>query len=116
MGARKFHRPRSRAQRGDQMRMLFVAVRESAYGTKRTWRDVAYLSAFGAKRTCTIVWRWPPRPRLPSRPGEFHPEPLTEPDLSLSTYPARAIARRLPPSAARSPTTTNGAHGARGAF
>src|SRR5215831_10183164 len=31
-------------------------------------------------------------------PGNFHPEPLTEPDLSLSTYPARAIARRLPPS------------------
>ena len=29
---------------------------------------------------------------LPSRPGEFHPEPLTEPDLSLSTYPARATA------------------------
>src|SRR5450631_3813419 len=27
----------------------------------------------------------------PSRPGEFHPEPLIEPDLSLSTYPARAI-------------------------
>ena len=22
----------------------------------------------------------------PSRPGEFHPEPLTEPDVSLSTY------------------------------
>src|SRR5262245_36421343 len=22
---------------------------------------------------------------LPSRPGEFHPEPLTDPDLSLST-------------------------------
>jgi len=35
---------------------------------------------------------------LPSRPGEFHPEPLTEPDVSLSTYPARATARRLPPS------------------
>jgi hypothetical protein len=30
------------------------------------------------------------RTHLPSRPGEFHPEPLTEPDLSLSTYPARA--------------------------
>src|SRR3984893_5921587 len=27
---------------------------------------------------------------LPSRPGECHPEPLTEPDVSLSTYPARA--------------------------
>jgi len=26
----------------------------------------------------------------PSRPGEFHPEALTEPDVSLSTYPARA--------------------------
>jgi len=35
----------------------------------------------------------------PSRPGEFHPEPLTDPDLTLSRHPARAIARRLPPSA-----------------
>src|ERR1700730_18155247 len=37
--------------------------------------------------------------RLPSRPGEFHPESLTEPDLILSHHPARAITRRLPPSA-----------------
>src|SRR6266480_2774003 len=36
--------------------------------------------------------------RLPSRPGEFHPEPLTDPDLTLSRHPARAVARRLPPS------------------
>jgi len=35
---------------------------------------------------------------LPSRPEEFHPEPLTDPDLTLSRHPARAIARRLPPS------------------
>src|SRR3989475_12945694 len=35
---------------------------------------------------------------MPSRPGEFHPEPLTDPDLTLSRQPARAIARRLPPS------------------
>jgi hypothetical protein len=35
---------------------------------------------------------------LPSRPGEFHPEPLTDPDLTLSRHPARATARRLPPS------------------
>src|SRR3984893_5471807 len=34
----------------------------------------------------------------PSRPGEFHPEPLTEPDLTLSRHPARATERRLPPS------------------
>src|SRR5208282_3857684 len=26
----------------------------------------------------------------PSRPGEFHPEPLTDPDLTLSRHPARA--------------------------
>jgi hypothetical protein len=32
-----------------------------------------------------------PKRRLPRRPGEFHPEPLTEPDLSLSTYPARGM-------------------------
>ena len=37
--------------------------------------------------------------RLPSRPGEFHPEPLTDPDLNLSIHPARVTARRLPPSA-----------------
>src|SRR6516162_5216736 len=35
---------------------------------------------------------------LPSRPGEFHPEPLTDPDLTLSRHPARATARRLPPA------------------
>src|SRR5262249_34786068 len=35
---------------------------------------------------------------LPSRPGELHPEPLTEPDLTLSHHPARATAQgcRLP--------------------
>src|SRR4051812_3017570 len=27
---------------------------------------------------------------MPSRPGDFHPEPLTEPDVSLATHPARA--------------------------
>src|SRR5712671_1797286 len=36
---------------------------------------------------------------LPSRPGEYHPEPLTDPDLNLSIHPARVIARRPPPSA-----------------
>src|SRR5271166_4069007 len=35
---------------------------------------------------------------VPSRPGEFHPEPLTDPDMNLSIHPARAIHRRLPPS------------------
>ena len=35
---------------------------------------------------------------MPSRPGEFHPEPLTNPDVARSRHPARATARRLPPS------------------
>jgi hypothetical protein len=30
--------------------------------------------------------------RLPSRRGEFHPEPLTDPDVTLSRHPARALA------------------------
>jgi hypothetical protein len=42
--------------------------------------------------------------RPPSRPGELHPEPLTGPDVSLSTYPARATFEgcRLPPRPAGS--------------
>jgi len=35
--------------------------------------------------------------RPPSRPGEFRPEPLTEPDVNLSIHPARATPERLPP-------------------
>ena len=31
-------------------------------------------------------------------PGAFHPEPLTDPDMNVSIHPARAIARKLPPS------------------
>jgi hypothetical protein len=38
------------------------------------------------------------RSSRPSRPGAFHPEPLTEPDVNLSIHPARATHRRRPPS------------------
>jgi hypothetical protein len=41
------------------------------------------------------------RQGLPSRPGEFHPEPLTVPDLILSHHPARAIAQSLSASTER---------------
>ena len=44
-------------------------------------------------RNATRRWR-----KWPSRPGEFHPKPLTDPDLNLSIHPARVTARRLPPS------------------
>src|ERR1700731_706766 len=36
---------------------------------------------------------------MPSRPGEFHPEPVTDPYVNLSIHTARVIVRRLPPSA-----------------
>src|SRR5689334_22852682 len=36
--------------------------------------------------------------QLPSRPGEFHPQSLTDPDVRLSPHPARASAGKLPPS------------------
>jgi hypothetical protein len=35
----------------------------------------------------------------PSGPGEFHPRPLTDPDVTVSGHPARATHRRLPPAA-----------------
>jgi hypothetical protein len=35
---------------------------------------------------------------LPGPPGEFRPEPPTDPDVNLSIHPARATQRRLPPS------------------
>jgi hypothetical protein len=35
--------------------------------------------------------------RSPSSPGEFHPEALTEPCLTVSGHKARAIHGELPP-------------------
>ena len=45
----------------------------------------------GVRRGHFVPW--------PSRPGELHPGPLTDPDMNLSIHPARATLRRLPPSA-----------------
>jgi hypothetical protein len=58
--------------------------------------DVRMWSAYASR--LSLVADIPEQRPWPSRPGEFHPEPLTEPDLTLSRHPARAIARRLPPS------------------
>ncbi len=48
------------------------------------------MSAVGGK--ADVARWWLELPFLPSRPGEFHPEPLTEPDVILSHHPAHAIA------------------------
>src|SRR5215467_6102569 len=45
---------------------------------------------------------------MPGRPGEFHPESPTDPDVNLSTHPARATpkeAYRLPPRRGGPPVT-----------
>jgi hypothetical protein len=65
-------------------------------GTKRRKTMSAPTSASGGESG--NVTDGPNSTLVPSRPREFHPEPLTEPDLILSHHPARAIARRLPPS------------------
>src|SRR6266550_9286461 len=52
------------------------------------------------RRSCTVMqYRVSGSILWPSRPGEFHPEPLTDPDVNLTIHPARATQRRLPPSA-----------------
>src|SRR5215471_13140119 len=58
------------------------------------------LGSLQAHRQSPFLRRFlrPPSTRAPSRPGELHPEPLTEPDVNLSIHPARATQRRLSPS------------------
>src|SRR5215467_10846579 len=50
-------RPRGR---GNRMTMLFAAVHESAFGTKRTYRDVRYLSASLIGRLGQALSDYPP--------------------------------------------------------
>src|SRR6478752_6984670 len=60
-----------------------------------------FTSAFGGIADMAGLATGSTRSRMPSRPREFHPEPLTDPDLILSHHPARVTARRLPPSVER---------------
>jgi hypothetical protein len=75
-----------------------IAQRFSALAHRVGGQGVELMSASGELRKNKDGRPRPAPTRLPSRPGEFHPEPLTEPDLTLSRHPARATARRLPPS------------------
>jgi hypothetical protein len=75
----------------------FDLLRMTAPGHPRRFHDAGAWSALPSTPAVMVQRR--ERPNRPSRPGEFHPEPLTDPDLTLSRHPARAIARRLPPSA-----------------
>src|SRR5208283_1414514 len=56
-------------------------------------------SSTKGSRVISQVELRPSRPvELPGRPGEFRPEPPTDPDVNLSIHPARATQRKLPPS------------------
>ena len=55
-----------------------------------------------------MVSRRPRQLLMPSRPREFHPEPLTDPYVILSHHTAPAIARRLPPSAEQEGSSRHG--------
>ena len=67
-----------------------------------SWIGPTAPSHFGSWSDCGLTVNDRHLSLLPSRPGEFHPESLTDPDVILSHHPARATARRLPPSAERS--------------
>jgi|ERR1039458_1540632 hypothetical protein len=64
-----------------------------------TATDIAAQANVGFRGNCGSGRRSLKMTFMPSRPGEFHPEPLTDPDVNLSIHPARVTARRLPPSA-----------------
>jgi hypothetical protein len=64
------------------------------YRTARMRRTTSLFKGIPkAKAICCAI-----RGQPPSRPGEFHPEPLTEPCVTVSSHTARAIRRELPPS------------------
>ena len=88
---------RSFSARRHRMRLARAAecpfrAKQQTNGTRRSIDSSAPIAAV---RRTTIE-----PPESPSRPGELHPEPLTDPDLILSHHPARATVRRLPPSVA----------------
>src|ERR1700756_5807662 len=69
-------------------------------GVEKRRSDVSLPVAIGQ------IFTWPPQSGLawlcfllPSKPGEFRPEPLTDPCLTVSDHTARATGGRPPPSA-----------------
>ena len=75
--------------------MVLIAAARSTFHV-RSWHgaevfgDAAISS--GYRGTYTVPARQPACVLVPSRPGGFHPEPLTNPDGILSHHPARATA------------------------
>jgi hypothetical protein len=64
-------------------------TRNSSHNSKTPERGLSRVSGSDMKLEVSIL--------RPSRPGELHPEPLTDPDMTLSRHPARAVLERLSP-------------------
>src|ERR1700751_3747204 len=82
------------------IRGVLLPVAVSLCGVEKRRSDVSLPVAIGQ------IFTWPPQSGLawfcfllPSRPGEFRPEPLTDPCLTVSGHTARAPPGRLAPSA-----------------
>jgi len=82
----------------DPSHAVAEGVREALTQGAAQASDVSYFGHGTTVATNALIQhRGAPTGLMPSRPGEFHPEPLTDPDLTLSRHPARATERRLPP-------------------
>src|SRR5260370_40333131 len=85
---------RDRSERTRRRRVILPAVPPAGDRVADAWAESAAYPPIAAITDGRLRWQpWP------SRPGEFHPEPLTDPDLNPSIHPARVTPRRLPPSA-----------------
>ena len=71
-------------------RHVKVSDRHTAIDYAHTLRDLSDVHFPNAAKIVLV--------QEPSRPGEFHPEALTDPYVNLSIHTARATGRRLPPS------------------
>src|ERR1022692_96657 len=67
-----------------------IVIRNSVPMSLRPWKTMAL-------SRCAPPFAVLGRTGWPSRPGELHPEPLTDPDMTLSRHPARAARERLSP-------------------
>jgi hypothetical protein len=61
--------------------------------------EIEIASSEGGVLAVANPWENLVRTGMPSSPGDFHPEALTDPYVTVSSHTARATHRRLPPSA-----------------
>jgi hypothetical protein len=81
---------------GSQSWPRLLALKDGRVENRRSGCSLPVASWLGFRLAAAVRVSRPVE--LPGRPGEFRPEPPTDPDVNLSIHPARATQRRLPPS------------------